>query len=88
MGALRPAEGPRPRQNLTERDIAVAVGEGVVVVCTVGISVDLVPAAADARAALDPGARLILAVPARDDHPGTRRGPQAEAPRLAVASRP
>jgi hypothetical protein len=73
VGALRPAEGPRPRQNLTERDIAVAVGEDVVVACTVGISVDLVPAAADARAALDPGARLILAVPARDDHPGTRR---------------
>ena len=73
VGALRPAEGPRPRQNLTERDIAVAVGEGIVVACTVGISVDLVPAAADARAALDPGARLVLAIPARDDHPGTRR---------------
>jgi hypothetical protein len=73
VDALRPAEGPRPRQNLTERDIAVAVGEGIVVACTVGISVDLVPAAADARAALDPGARLVLAIPARDDHPGTRR---------------
>ena len=76
VGALRPAEGPRPRQNLTERDIAVAGGPTtarVVVACTVGIALDLVPAAADARAALDPGARLVLAVPARDDHPGTRR---------------
>ncbi|HEY7073189.1 MAG TPA: hypothetical protein VH479_23890 [Acidimicrobiales bacterium] len=78
LASLRPAEGPRPRQNLTERDIATAVGDtaagdSAVVACTVGISVDLVPAAADARAALDPDARLILAVPARDDHPGTRR---------------
>ena len=39
-----------PPANLTERDIAVAAGDGVVVACTVGISVDLVPAAADARA--------------------------------------
>jgi hypothetical protein len=32
-----------------------------------------VPTAADAREAIDPSARLLLALPERDDHPGTRR---------------
>ena len=78
LASLRPAEGPRPRRDLTERDAAVALGadEGgkpVVVACMVGVAADLVPAAADARAALDPGARLVLAVPERDDHPSNRR---------------
>jgi hypothetical protein len=77
--SLRSAPAVRPRTNLTERDIALAVGEAhddtgpVVVACSVGIALDLVPTAADAREALDPAARLVLAVPARDDHPGTRR---------------
>ena len=62
LATLRPAEGARARPNLTERDVAVAVGTtdggvAVVVACTVGIALDLVPEAADARAALaDPGA--------------------------------
>jgi hypothetical protein len=78
LAALRPAEGARPRPNLSERDVAVArgetaEGEPVVVACAIGIALDLVPTAADARLALDPGARLVLAVPARDDHPGVRR---------------
>jgi hypothetical protein len=78
LAALRPAEGARPRPNLSERDVAVARGETaggepVVVACAVGIALDLVPTAADARLALDPAARLVLAVPARDDHPGVRR---------------
>ena len=78
LAALRPAEGPRPRANLSERDVAVAAGDApggapVVVACSVGIALDLVPTAADGRVALDPGAGLVLAVPARDDHPGTRR---------------
>ena len=77
LAALHPAEGPRPRPNLSERDVAVAAGTDaagatVVVACSVGIALDLVPAAADARALLDPGARLVLALPERDDHPGTR----------------
>jgi len=75
---LRPAEGARPRPNLSERDIAVASGRDadgapVVVACSVGIAVDLVPTAADAREVIAPEARLLLAVPERDDHPGTRR---------------
>jgi hypothetical protein len=77
LASLRPAEGPRARPNLSERDVAIAAGRDdsgapVVVACSVGIAVDLVPAAADARAAIDPDARLVLAFPARDDHPTTR----------------
>lgn len=78
LAALRPAEGAQARPNLRDRGIAVAAGttgQGapVVVVCSVGIDLDLVPAAADARLAVDPEAELWLVVPERDDHPGTRR---------------
>jgi hypothetical protein len=78
LASLRPAEGTRPRANLSERDVAIAAGfdrEGVaaVVACSVGIALDLVPTAADAREAIDPAARLLLAVPQRDDHPTIRR---------------
>lgn len=78
LASLRPAAGVRPRANLTERDIAIAAGatrDGApaVVACSVGITLDLVPTAADAREAIDPSARLLLALPERDDHPGTRR---------------
>jgi len=78
LASLRPAAGVRPRANLTERDIAIAAGAtrdgaAVVVACSVGIALDLVPMAADAREVIDPSARLLLALPERDDHPGTRR---------------
>lgn len=87
LATLRPAEGARPRPNLAARDVALAVGEDrsgapVVVACSVGIALDLVPTAADGRAAIDPAdaarpdsppSRLLLALPERDDHPGTRR---------------
>lgn len=85
LRALRPAEGARPRPNLSQRDIAVATGETadgdpVVLACTVGIALDLVPTAADARVAIDaqrepsaPPSALVLAVPARDDHPSIRK---------------
>jgi hypothetical protein len=78
LAMLRPAPAVRPRPNLTERDIAIAAGTAadgapVVVACSVGIALDLVPTAADARGAIDPSARLLLAAPERDDHPGTRR---------------
>jgi hypothetical protein len=66
-------EGPAPRPSVKDAWPAVAVGPGVVVVCSVGIDLDLVPYAADARlAAGDPEARLVLVVPERDDHPATR----------------
>jgi hypothetical protein len=78
LASLRPAPGIRSRTNLTERDIAIATGiaaDGapVVAACSVGIALDLVPTAADARAATEPSAHLVLALPERDDHPGTRR---------------
>jgi hypothetical protein len=69
---------PVPRDNVKDSVPAPAVGEDdhgapVVVVASTGIDLDLVPAAADARALHAPDARLILAVPERDDHPVTRR---------------
>ena len=75
---LRPAESARPRRGLRELDIAVATGEAddgrpVVVACSVGIDLDLVPAAADARATIDPDADLWLVLPERDDHPSSLR---------------
>lgn len=74
---LRPAPPAVPRPNLRDPAIAVAIGvdedgADVVVACSVGIHLDLVPAAADARQALAPGARLLLVVPERDAHPVTR----------------
>lgn len=77
LARLRSAQPAIPRHNLRDTDIAVATGETVdgepvVVACSVGIDLGLVPAAADARLALEPGARLLLVVPARDAHPVTR----------------
>ena len=69
---LEPAPSPRPRLGMRERDIACARSSDAVIVCSVGVDLDLVPAAADARLALDPHAPLLLAVPERDDHPVTR----------------
>jgi hypothetical protein len=57
---------------LRERDIACATGPDAVLVCSVGVDLDLVPAAAEARLALASDARLLLVVPERDDHPVTR----------------
>jgi hypothetical protein len=71
---LAPVPSPVPRTDLRLSAPAPAAGldtEGrpVVVVCSTGIDVDLVPAAADVRLTDGRGARLILAVPAADDHP-------------------
>jgi len=71
--ALDAAEGPAPRPNVKDPWPAVASGDGVVVVCSVGSDLDLVPFAADARLAHGgDGVRLVLVVPARDDYPITR----------------
>jgi len=77
LAELRAAPPAVPRPNLRDPAIAVAVGldpegDDVVVACSVGIHLDLVPAAADARAALAPHARLLLVVPERDAHPVTK----------------
>lgn len=73
---LRPVPAARGRANLLEVGRATAAGldpEGrpLVVVCSTGVDLDLVPGAADDRALHAPGARLVLAVPARDALPVT-----------------
>ncbi len=75
--ALRPVPSVEDRSSLRETGVATAVGldragEAIVVTCSVGVDLDLVPAAADDRAARADGARLVLAVPARDALPVTR----------------
>lgn len=78
LAELHAAPPAVPRPNLRDPAIAMALGADrdgreVVVACSVGIHLDLVPAAADARHALAPHARLLLVVPERDAHPVTRR---------------
>jgi hypothetical protein len=75
---LEPVEPTLARSSVKDVVCAAAVGldeagDRVVVACSVGIDLDLVPAAADVRAGHAPDARLVLAVPARDAHPVTRR---------------
>lgn len=77
LAALRPSEPALPRPNLRDQAVAMAIGEdpdgrSVVVACSVGVDLDLVPAAADARLATASEARLLLVVPERDAHPVTR----------------
>jgi len=75
---LRPAAPPVPRTNLKDPVPCVALGRApdgapVVVVCSAGVDLDLVPFGADARAAVGHAdARLVLAVPEGDDHPALR----------------
>ncbi len=76
LARLQAAPPAVPRPNLRDRAVALARGvdadgASVVVACSVGVDLDLVPAAADARQALDPEARLVLVVPERDAHPVT-----------------
>ena len=84
LADLHAASAAIPRPNLRDKGVAIAVGtrpDGarVVVACSVGIDLDLIPAAADARLALAPDADLLVVVPERDAHPVT----QALAARLA-----
>jgi hypothetical protein len=74
--SLLAAEPPVPRRNVKDPVPCVAVGETVggkplVVVCSTGIDLDLVPFAADARRRHAPGAQLVLVVPERDAAPVT-----------------
>lgn len=74
--ALRAVETTVERESVREPSPAAALGtdadgRSVLVVCSVGVDLGLVPVAADTRALHDPGARLVLAVPARDRLPTT-----------------
>jgi len=80
VGAARldPVVPLLPRDSVKDVMPACLVGEDLdgrplVVACSVGIDLDLVPTAAEIRAHHAPGARLVLAVPERDDSPVTRR---------------
>lgn len=78
--SLAPAEPPVPRPNLKDPVPCVAAGVdgaggSVVVVCASGVDLELVPFAADARAALEGahpgvgGTRLVIVTPSRDRLP-------------------
>ena len=74
---LRPVPSPVRRDDLRQGAPAPAAGvdaqgRPLLVVCSTGIDVDLVPAAVDARLADGRQSRLVLAVPEADDHPLTR----------------
>jgi hypothetical protein len=76
LAELRAAEGWPARTNLVDRGVAVAEGRTdddrpVVVAISVGVDVDLVPTAADARLMVDPDAQLWVVVPDQDCHPVT-----------------
>jgi hypothetical protein len=75
---LEPVDAVLPRESVKDVMAACLVGEAedgapVVVACSVGVDLDLVPTAAEVRSVHAPGARLVLAVPGRDDQPITRR---------------
>jgi hypothetical protein len=74
---LAPMSPPLPRANLLQRVPAPAggfeeSGAPIVVVCSTGIDVDLVPSAVDSRDEHGQRPRLVLVVPEGDDHPTTR----------------
>ncbi len=56
----------RPRATVLGGVPAVASGPGIVVVCSVGVDLDLIPEAADHRAAIDADAEVVLVLPERD----------------------
>ncbi len=76
LADLHPVPSVVGRTSLLGSGVASALGTdpdggAVVVTCTTGVDLDLVPAAADDRAAVAPAARLVLVVPARDALPTT-----------------
>ncbi|MEZ5138322.1 MAG: hypothetical protein R2711_06025 [Acidimicrobiales bacterium] len=73
---LRPVGSAIPRTSLRAPGVATAVGTDldgrpIVVTCSTGVDLELVPSAADDRLTHAPDARLILAVPQRDALPVT-----------------
>jgi hypothetical protein len=75
---LAPVAPPLPWFDLPEAGAAPAVGTSsagggpLVVVCSVGVDMDLVPTAADSRLIHRPDAELAIVVPEGDDVPVTR----------------
>lgn len=69
---LEAAAEPEPAPDLRRPRPAAAVGDGVLVVCSAGVDLDLIPAAADAWLAAGRPPRVVLVLPASGDHPVTR----------------
>lgn len=74
---LHPVSSARDRGNLLEMGRATAVGidrvgDPLVVVCSTGVDLDLVPGAADDRVLHVEEGRLLIVVPARDALPVTQ----------------
>ncbi|HWE54490.1 MAG TPA: hypothetical protein VG435_03215 [Acidimicrobiales bacterium] len=75
--SLVPVAPPLPWFDLPDAGPAPAIGADsdgrpVVVVCSVGIDLDLLPTAADCRLLYGPASELVLLLPAGDDLPITR----------------
>ncbi|MCU4186479.1 hypothetical protein K6U06_19080 [Acidiferrimicrobium sp. IK] len=75
--SLAPVPGPLPVDDLRTSAPAGALGldaagHAVVVVCSTGVDIDLVPTAADIRLIHAPDAALVLVMPAPDAYPLTR----------------
>ncbi|MFM7062199.1 MAG: hypothetical protein ACKO04_01715 [Actinomycetes bacterium] len=75
---LHPVESTVERSSVRDLSPAPALGTAadgapVVVVCTAGVDLSLVPVAADVRALHAPRARLVLAAPERDLLPSVAR---------------
>jgi len=94
---LEPMEPIAPRESVKDVIPAGAVGRDVagnplLVVCSVGVDLDLVPEAADLRlrhgAMDDAGARLLLVLPERDALPVTRALAEALTARAEVLALP
>jgi hypothetical protein len=76
--SLAPLEPPTPRANLVDPAPALAAGvrpdgSPIVVACLVGVDLEAVPTAADARDRVAPDAELVLVGPARDQYPPLHR---------------
>ena len=74
--SLRPVDMTTEPAGMKDTHPAAAVGEtgdgeALLVICSTGFDLALVPLAADTRALHDPTARLVIAVPERDLHAAT-----------------
>jgi len=75
--SLTPVAPPLPVFDLTHNGAVPSIGTGpsgepVVVVCSTGVDLDLVPTAADSRRLYRPDAHLVIVVPEGDDVAVTR----------------
>ncbi len=85
LPSLEPVVPLRPRDTVLGTEPVAAAGEATVVVCSVGVDLDLLPEAVDYRRRDDPDAELVVVVPERDRRLATSTLARF-VPRLRVAS--